>query len=83
MQLKIKLLKPVTVKKGTLLFSGLTPAKLKSVKSSVKFGHAVGEGMNATKHLGDLPANHCTPRIIETKTKALKKDFPALKNFKS
>ena len=35
--------------------------------------------MNATKHLGDLPANHCTPRIIERKTKALKKDFPALK----
>ena len=76
---KNKTAKPVTVKKGAMLFSGLTPAKLKSVKSSVQFGHAVGEGMNATKHLGDLPANHCTPRIIETKTKALKKDFPALK----
>ena len=76
---KNKTAKPVTVKKGALLFSGLTPAKLKSIKSSVQFGHAVGEGMNATKHLGDLPGNHCTPRIIESKTKALKKDFPALK----
>jgi len=76
---KNKTAKPVTVKKGTMLFSGLTPAQLKSVKLSIQFGHAVGEGMNATKHLGDLPANHCTPRIIETKTKALKKDFPALK----
>ena len=46
---KNKTAKPVTVKKGALLFSGLTPAKLKSIKSSVQFGHAVGEGMNATK----------------------------------
>ena len=76
---KNKTVVPVTVKKGSLLFTGLTPAKLKSVKASVQLGHAVGEGMNATKHLGDLPANHCTPRIIERKTKALKKDFPALK----
>ena len=74
-----KTVKPITVKKGTLLFAGLTPAKLRSVRTAVKLGHAVGEGMNATKHLGDLPANHCTPRIIERKTKALKKDFPALK----
>ena len=35
--------------------------------------------MNAAKYLGDMPANHCTPRIIETKTKALKKEFPVLK----
>ena len=76
---KNKTAKPVTVKKGTLLFAALTPAKLRSVKAAVKLGHAVGEGMNATKHLGDLPANHCTPRIIERKTKALKKDFPTLK----
>ena len=76
---KNKTAKPITVKKGALLFAGLTPAKLRSVKAAVKLGHAVGEGMNATKHLGDLPANHCTPRIIERKTKALKKDFPALK----
>ena len=76
---KNKTVKPVTVKKGAFLFAGLTPAKLRSVKAAVKLGHAVGEGMNATKHLGDLPANHCTPRIIERKTKALKKDFPSLK----
>ena len=76
---KNKTVKPVTVKKGTILIGGLTSAKLKAVKAAVKLGHAVGEGMNATKHLGDLPANHCTPRIIERKTKALKKDFPALK----
>ena len=76
---KNKTVKPVTVKKGALLFAGLTLAKLRSIRSAVKLGHAVGEGMNATKHLGDLPANHCTPRIIERKTKALKKDFPNLK----
>src|SRR5210317_1974030 len=76
---KNKTAKPVTVKKGALLFAGITPAKLRSLRDAVKLGHAVGEGMNATKHLGDLPANHCTPRIIERKTKALKKDFPNLK----
>ena len=76
---KNKTVVPVSVKKGSLLFAGLSSAKLKSVKASVISGHAVGEGMNATKHLGDLPANHCTPRIIERKTKALKKHFPALK----
>src|SRR5210317_2230419 len=76
---KNKTAKPVTVKKGALLFAGITPAKLRSLRDAVKLGHAVGEGMNATKHLGDLPANHCTPRIIEQKTKALKKDFTNLK----
>ena len=35
--------------------------------------------MNATKFLGDLPANHCTPRKIESKVKQVKNYFPKLK----
>jgi leucyl aminopeptidase len=69
MQQKIKLQNLSQLKKGALLFAGLTPAKLRSVKAAVKLGHAVGEGMNATKHLGDLPANHCTPRLLSVKQK--------------
>ena len=35
--------------------------------------------MNTAKYLGDLPANYCTPKIIEKKVKAMTKDFPKLK----
>ena len=67
------------VKKLTILTSGLTPSALTKAKLAAKTGYAIGEGVNTAKYLGDLPANHCTPKIIEKKVKAMTKDFPKLK----
>jgi len=76
---KNKTSKKPSVKKLTILASGLTGAKLTKAKQAAKVGYAIGEGVNTAKYLGDLPANHCTPRIIEKKVKAMTKDFPKLK----
>ena len=67
------------VKKLTILTSGLSGLNLTKAKHAAKTGYAIGEGVNTAKYLGDLPANHCTPRIIEKKVKAMTKDFPNLK----
>ena len=67
------------VKKLTILTSGLSGSNLTKAKHAAKTGYAIGEGVNTAKYLGDLPANHCTPRIIEKKVKAMTKDFPNLK----
>ena len=51
---KNKTAKPITVKKGALLFAGLTPAKLRSVKAGVRLGHAVGEGMKVVDFVNQV-----------------------------
>ncbi|MEK9649951.1 MAG: leucyl aminopeptidase [Gammaproteobacteria bacterium] len=68
-----------SLRKVTFLLDESNKQHSSILKNHIQVGFAIGEGMNAAKYLGDLPANHCTPRIIETKTRALKKDFPALK----
>ena len=67
------------VKKLTIITSGRSSANLSKAKLAARKGYAIGEGVNTAKYLGDLPANHCTPRIIEKKVKAMTKDFPKLK----
>ena len=76
---KNKTVKKPSVKKLTVLTSGLSGSILNKAKKAAKKGYAIGEGVNTAKYLGDLPANHCTPRIIERKVKAMMKDFPKLK----
>ena len=76
---KNKTIKKPSVKKLTVLTSGLSASNLNKAKNAAKKGYAIGEGVNTAKYLGDLPANHCTPRIIERKVRAMTKDFPKLK----
>ena len=76
---KNKTVQKPSVKKLSILVSDLSKADLTKAKNSAKKGFAIGEGVNTAKYLGDLPANHCTPRIIEKKVKAMTKDFPKLK----
>ena len=76
---KNKTVKKPSVKKLIVLTSNLSGSSLSKAKKSVKKGYAIGVGVNTAKYLGDLPANHCTPRIIEKKVKAMSKDFPKLK----
>jgi leucyl aminopeptidase len=76
---KNKTKKNPSLKKVSFLLDDSLKQHTRVLKNHIAVGFAIGEGMNAAKYLGDMPANHCTPRIIETKTKALKKEFPALK----
>ena len=76
---KNKTVSKPSVKKLTILTSGLNSSALTKAKQAAKTGYAIGEGVNTAKYLGDLPANHCTPKIIEKKVKAMTKDFPKLK----
>ena len=76
---KNKTVKKPSVNKLTIITSGLSSANLSKAKLAAKKGYAIGEGVNTAKYLGDLPANHCTPKIIEKKVKAMTKDFPKLK----
>ena len=78
-QTKNKTVKKLPLSKVTFTSFQLSASESRNTSAAVKKGYAIGEGMNATKFLGDLPANHCTPRIIESKAKQLKKIFPKLK----
>ena len=68
-----------TLKRLQILTSDFSNQEILKGKQYAKKGFAIGEGVNTAKYLGDLPANHCTPRIIEKKVKAMKRDFPSLK----
>ena len=46
---------------------------LAAVKAGITQGEAIGEGMNLTRELGNLPANICTPTYLASQAKALGK----------
>jgi len=47
----------------------------KAIKLGIKEGHAIAEGMNLTKDLGNLPPNICTPTYLANQAKKIAKDF--------
>jgi Leucyl aminopeptidase len=68
-----------SLKNVTLITSKLSVAEVKKAKTSIGIGFSVGEGVNTAKHLGDLPANHATPKLIEKIVKTTVKNYPSLK----
>ena len=46
---------------------------IKAANAGLKYGAAVGNGMNAARQLGNLPANICTPTYLADQAKALAK----------
>lgn len=42
-----------------------------SARAAVQQGMAIGNGMNAARRLGDLPANICTPSLLAREAKAM------------
>jgi leucyl aminopeptidase len=44
-----------------------------AAKKGLSYGHAVGNGMNTARQLGNLPANICTPSYLASQAKALAK----------
>ena len=47
------------------------PSTLKAVRYGLKFGAAVGNGMNTARQLGNLPANICTPSYLANQAKKI------------
>jgi len=78
-QTKNKTVKQSLLRRVVIASFGCNASQSRKLSQDVKKGYVIGEGMNATRFLGDLPANHCTPKIIESKVKQLKKYFPKLK----
>ncbi len=66
---KSKKAEPSSLKKITVLTTD--KAQLASLKRGLATGKAVGEGMNVTRKLGDLPGNICTPAYLASQAKAL------------
>ncbi|MDG2018252.1 MAG: leucyl aminopeptidase [Porticoccaceae bacterium] len=48
----------------SLTFWNAEQSAIQSADTGLKFGAAVGEGMNVAKQLGNLPANICTPSYL-------------------
>ena len=44
---------------------------LSNTETRTKYGEAVGRGMNLCRHLGNTPANICTPTFLAEKAKSL------------
>ena len=68
-----------SLKNVSLITSKLSVAEVKKAKTSIGIGFSVGEGVNIAKHLGDLPTNHATPKLIEKIVKTTVKNYPSLK----
>ena len=60
-------------KLNTLIYWTATKAGAMAAKKGLSYGHAVGNGMNTARQLGNLPANICTPNYLASQAKALAK----------
>ena len=65
--------KPKPQKLSTLIYWTATKAGAMAAKKGLSYGHAVGNGMNTARQLGNLPANICTPNYLASQAKALAK----------
>ncbi len=50
----------------------------KETKQGLAQGSSIGNGMNLTRHLGNLPPNYCTPTFLGNQAKVLAKEFKTL-----
>ncbi|MEJ6772674.1 MAG: leucyl aminopeptidase [Porticoccaceae bacterium] len=57
----------------TLTYWVANKSDIKAANAGLKYGAAVGNGMNAARQLGNLPANICTPTYLADQAKALAK----------
>ena len=62
---------PQTLK--TLTYWVASKSDAKAANAGLKYGAAVGNGMNTARQLGNLPANICTPNYLSDQAKALAK----------
>ena len=65
--------KPSSISLKSVTYWTSDSSSLKAVRSGLKFGAAVGNGMNIARQLGNLPANICTPNYLANQAKKLAK----------
>ncbi|MCL4155212.1 UNVERIFIED_CONTAM: hypothetical protein GTU68_010338, partial [Idotea baltica] len=73
---KSKEKKPTSLKQVTLA----QPSRkgLEQLKQQLKLGSAIGNGVNLSRELGDLPGNICTPSYLANQAKKIAKQHPLL-----
>ena len=57
----------------------LNDYSLSNTETSTQYGEAVGRGMNLCRHLGNTPANICTPTFLAEKAKSLSDENAGIK----
>ena len=57
----------------------LNDYSLSNTETSTQYGEAVGRGMNLCRHLGNTPANICTPTFLAEKAKSLSDENTCIK----
>ena len=57
----------------------LNDYSLSNTETSTQYGEAVGRGMNLCRHLGNTPANICTPTFLAEKAKSLSDENTRIK----
>jgi len=65
--------KTKTIKLKTLTYWAPGKSEASAAKKGLSYGAAVGNGMNAARQLGNLPANICTPSYLANQAKTLAK----------
>lgn len=65
--------KPAPQKLKNLIYWVASKTDTKAATAGLKYGAAVGNGMNTARQLGNLPANICTPTYLADQAKALAK----------
>lgn len=66
---------PISLKKLVCLIDKGLEHEL---KQGLAQGNSIGNGMNLTRHLGNLPANYCTPTYLGNQAKVLAKEFKSI-----
>ena len=69
--------KKTALSKITVLNSPAVPSAAK-LKTALNQGVAIGEGINLTRLLGDLPGNICTPKYLSAEARKLARKSPDL-----
>ena len=59
----------------------LNDYSLSNTETSTQYGEAVGRGMNLCRHLGNTPANICTPTFLAEKAKSLSDENACIKTM--
>ena len=68
--------KKISLKKITI---NVSPSiQIKSASDGIRQGQAIGEGINISRQLGNLPANICTPNYLASQAKKMASNHPRL-----
>lgn len=68
-----------TLKKVTLAFTNAAKSDTASIKSGIKNGAAIADGMKLARDLANHPGNICTPAYLAEQAKSVAKEYTNIK----